>query len=235
MNVIQVREKDNEVAKRIKEMMLENTGAHPLDSGDYYGRGYEIRKEWNWSTIPLVDTNLDEYGLNPVINAYPYLVASLDITPESEVLDQRLKEEIDNSNEDFLTIMERVGQDLEKEKGFLASTVNTYNFDSLLDLVLQAVILYDDSIPYLVLLQTHNGCDVRGGYSTPRAFAVVNEMFLLDLNMDSLDVGCRCGVQNLTEKAKDIEFRRNKKGKIVKTICKKCKKELIITHNLDYS
>jgi len=55
-------------------------------------------------------------------------------------------------------------------------TVNTYNHESWLDSVLQYVVFSWEGDDY-VLLQYHGGCDVRGGYTAPRAFRLLDDRY----------------------------------------------------------
>src|SRR3990167_10080912 len=51
-------------------------------------------------------------------------------------------------------------------------TVNTYNYESLLSQTLQYTYYRRADGDYGALVQVHGGCDVRGGYTRPRAFRV---------------------------------------------------------------
>lgn len=51
--------------------------------------------------------------------------------------------------------------------------MNTYNGEDLLSQTLQYTYFECDGTPY-VLLQVHGGCDVRGGYTAPRAFRLTD-------------------------------------------------------------
>ena len=50
-------------------------------------------------------------------------------------------------------------------------TINSYNGESMLSQVIQYVVYSNENDEPRILLQIHNGCDVRGGYTTPRIFA----------------------------------------------------------------
>ena len=65
----------------------------------------------------------------------------------------------------------------------VAFSENSYNRDSNLSQVIQYTV-YDSG---LVALQVHGGCDVRGGYTAPRIFAIDYEH---DLLMESATIYC---------------------------------------------
>jgi hypothetical protein len=66
--------------------------------------------------------------------------------------------------------------------------VNTYNGESLLTQTLQFVWFSVDQTDY-ILLQIHGGCDVRGGYTMPRAFETTGEGSMWDAAYANIDCG----------------------------------------------
>lgn len=66
----------------------------------------------------------------------------------------------------------------ELSEPFTYNTYNTYNGEDCLSQVLQYT-QFETTDGAFVLLQIHNGCDVRGGYTTPRVFEVGEDGFAL--------------------------------------------------------
>ena len=69
-----------------------------------------------------------------------------------------------------------------------AGVVNTYNSPQALSQTLQYLAWCDEDGNAHVLLQIHNGADVRGGYTAPRAFDLDHEESLT--NVASATLSC---------------------------------------------
>lgn len=63
-----------------------------------------------------------------------------------------------------------LGNGYESDWGY--GDFNSYNDENLLSSTIQGVYWTDPRYGRVVAIQTHNGCDVRGGYSTPHVFTV---------------------------------------------------------------
>ena len=79
--------------------------------------------------------------------------------------------------------------------------INTYNGEKYVSQTLQFMCFTDDLYDY-VLLQIHNGCDVRGGYTAPRIFEINDIDYFLSF-MDTTDIFCDCGEVNLQKMGYD--------------------------------
>lgn len=55
---------------------------------------------------------------------------------------------------------------------FPFNTFNSYNHENFLSSDIQGVAYTDARHGAVVILHTHNGCDIRGGYSTPHVFSI---------------------------------------------------------------
>ena len=98
----------------------------------------------------------------------------------------------------FNTLQGKWKQIVEKTVG--NSVINTYNGECNLDQTLQYLVLTIKEVPdvyvenfgleydTLVLLQIHNGADVRGGYTPPRIFSETEEAFGYDVA--DANLGC---------------------------------------------
>ena len=149
----------------IKGLLCENTGSHLLDSGGAYGYHYQQnQKVKDWDSIPLY--TFDEYGIQ--INVYPFLKQHLSISDVSCLFNNRLKKLMGKSEEDYYSDMHDF---IEQQKLSVVCGVNTYNGESMLSQVLQYLI-FEFNGDHFIILQIHNGCDVRGGYTVPYVFVL---------------------------------------------------------------
>ncbi|MEA3280674.1 MAG: hypothetical protein U9Q38_08775, partial [Thermodesulfobacteriota bacterium] len=162
------------------------------DSGGAYGRHWERNQGVNFEIQPVgaVEFCSHNGGLDilPTLSVYHFLKDRLEYNPE---LDEQYRafagEDLDiHSAEDFAQSIEGRGLYGDGEP----FTVNTYNGEDLLSQVIQYVYWTDDDGAH-VLLQIHGGCDVRGGYTDPVAFDVVDETGIFDNARAS--IYCECG------------------------------------------
>lgn len=172
----------------IESMLKECTGKHFLDSGDYYGRNWEKNQSINFSKIPMF--SYDEHGYT--LNVYPFLCAHLSITEKSKHFQDVYNELYAKSQDSHFQDVENFSQYLIKnnlcqsdnyittQQG-INEPINTYNGESALSQVLWYVIFYDGQ-DYFIILMIHNGCDVRGGYTSPKIFQCDAESFILNMN-----------------------------------------------------
>ena len=155
----------------IASMLTENTGRHFLDSGDAYGRHWQRNAGMtadDWDAIPAA--SLDKWGCFN-LSTYHYLKERLEFAPDLDAMFQ-----------EFYAASEDSGYAASAE--WLASlgieelhSFNSYNGEDFLSQVIQGITFrYGDYYDVYVILQTHNGADVRGGYSTPRVFLVNCDM-----------------------------------------------------------
>jgi len=153
--------------KTFKRLIRENTGANFLDSGSVYGYTYNQPQPDYGIKIEL------DYDRNEVMTTIE----------TSEFLDATLSP-VDKLNDEFSAFiedkrgsyMEMVEQFCEANGLKIVAKENTCNQENdLSQNILFHFILpdsVDDSDWYyknelIVVVQTHNGCDIRGGYSSP--------------------------------------------------------------------
>lgn len=152
----------------LAEMLVENTGAHFLDSGGAYGRHHERnhgKYEIDFDQEPQVSA--DKYGVS--LSVYHYLARRLEYCPD---LQAEFQDFIASSPDDegWLSLAESFAET--KDKSY--QTWNTYNGDCYLSQTVQGVSFRDDKRgETYALIQIHGGCDVRGGYTKPRIFRIV--------------------------------------------------------------
>jgi len=164
----------------IQEMLKENTGRHVLDSGDFYCRHWELNQTRNFDQEP--EAWLEVWDGKPLvtINVYHFLVRALTYDPEADQAFQEFAELPQNQELLWLEVMRAFPDWFARQKGLDRATgfygegkpilINTYNGEDLLSQVLQYVYFEVDGEGF-VILQVHNGCDVRGGYTRPRVFS----------------------------------------------------------------
>ncbi|RLF65108.1 MAG: hypothetical protein DRN30_04585, partial [Thermoplasmata archaeon] len=107
-------------------------------------------------------------------------------------------------SESWLTCMEKFVSEYLKLPDYAWYTVNTYNYDNILSQVLQYTIFnlkgesefYEDCY---VIMQTHNGCDVRGGYSTPHVFRVIDWEYFVMAQHEIYAKCSKCGVNWISD------------------------------------
>jgi hypothetical protein len=197
----------------LAEMLKENTGRSILDSGDFYGRHYERNANRDFeseqpTSLRFKSYRAGEVDINVTANLYHWLAERLEYCPEwdKRFLDYTCLSE--NEDESWLSLAENFGKYLKEQKiaeevgGIYGDdepvTFNTYNGDDLLSQVIQYVHMEIDGEP-LVLLQIHQGADVRGGYTRPRAF-ICNEPEGLFGNADAT-ISCENGHNWTTDDA----------------------------------
>lgn len=176
----------------VYEMLVENTGVHMLDSGGAYGRNWQrnqVRTLEDFQQSKRVVGKFDVYAdgtfdVDVSLSTFHFLV---DILDYDEQLTKSLwefggKEEYwhDSWPETIEKWLEQVDpfKDVPIAKKEWDSE-NSYNGESLLTQVIQfwypRFIFDSDNAP--VILQIHGGCDVRGGYTSPRVFYGDTELF----------------------------------------------------------
>jgi hypothetical protein len=185
----------------LREMLCENTGVALCDSGGTpkydengkyigtehgYGRHFEINQG--------VDFDKNEHSLSftssepdVTLDVYKWLSERVEYDEEMNGLFEEFCKEED-SDESWLSLMVGFPEYLEDRgmdvRGFyrdrnIPAPVNTYNSSCLLSQVLQYVYFSIDDTEYVVL-QIHNGADVRGGYTRPRVFSLTSEISIFD-------------------------------------------------------
>lgn len=164
----------------IIQMFCENTGKEFLDSGDFYGRKYEAAQQiTDWNALPPLTWRKEYFEKN----TYHYLKEMLVYNPDLDREFFEFTESDGHVHEDYTKLMKMFLE----SKGLTPYIQNTYNTDSVIDSVLLFAasenIDLSDPTPYcgaIILLRTHNGCDVRSGYSTPHLFLTVDGEDFID-------------------------------------------------------
>lgn len=184
-----------EVQELVYSMITENTGASILDSGGAYGRHHERNSKRSLEDFiksPECTLTIENWQGNIqfdcTISVFHYMVESLGLDDICKSFNNMSVENWD-SNEFY-------GVSKEGEEFFLSQfevegdTWNTYNHESNLSQILQGCeLVHNDTGRHYILVQAHNGCDARGGYTDAKLFVKDCEYFLAENCLfESVDV-----------------------------------------------
>lgn len=169
--------------RKIAEMLTENTGCHILDSGGAYGRAWQRNQGRDFKSEPATTVEFrvrtwegkSELEVDVTHNVFHWLVEHVeydaDMTRRFNRYAKAHADEYDLTNmQDFPVSLRDKGHEVGGLYGEGEPICeNTYNGECFLSQTLQFVLFTVDDVAY-VLLQIHGGADVRGGYTSPKAF-----------------------------------------------------------------
>lgn len=162
------------VSALLAKMLTTNTGSAMCDSGDAYGRHWERNKGKtvdDFMLEPDVSCSIGSYGYEYTISTFHYLLNSLQL---DELCNKYNKLPCADWDSDICGVSESQSKWLIKHGLRVGASFNTYNGESNLSQVIQGTWLVDDGDNHYLLLQIHQGCDVRGGYTDAKLFQVDN-------------------------------------------------------------
>lgn len=148
----------------IKKLLKENTGTHFLDGGGDSNRHWQNNATRNFNKEPRI--LWDNYGYS--VNIYHYLCDILSTDHNTRRINSFIKRnnlhwvrevEEEITNKDFMS----------HEIEDWSELYNTYNYTENISQTLLFQTFYINGEMY-VLLQVHQGADVRGGYTQTRCF-----------------------------------------------------------------
>lgn len=166
----------------LAEMFTENTGRHFLDSGDAYGRNWERSQGKTVEDFLAAEpiTADAKYGyIDVTLDAFHFLNNRLEFDDKMTAKFVRWSNKPENKDEGWYALMDEWANKKHNDPYDKVYSVNSYNYESLLSQTIQYVGFVHDCQNY-VLLQIHGGADVRGGYTAPRVFRVLEEYALLE-------------------------------------------------------
>ncbi len=170
---------------RIKElifdMLTENTGRHPLDSGGAYGRAWErnqARTIEDFENEPEEKYTYRKSGnyLERTVSVFHFL-SQLDMDELCEEFNAMPCRDWDADDEVYGVSKAQWDWLKANHEVKVGYTFNTYNGDSDLSQILQGSWVEIDDEVYL-LLQIHGGCDARGGYTNAKLFTTPEEYMI---------------------------------------------------------
>jgi len=147
--------------KTLAEKLLKtNTGVHMLDSGGAYGRHWERNQKIDFEKQPEAWADLyPGEAIQPTASVYHWLINNFtldDLCREFNALP------VNDWDSDKAYGLSLDGEKwLENHEFEIGESWNSYNYDGDLSQVIQGCGVGND----YYLIQIHNGCDVRGGYT----------------------------------------------------------------------
>jgi hypothetical protein len=171
----------------IAGMLTEPTGRHMLDSGDAYGRHWQRNAGMTAESFAERPTaSWGWRGEYVIVDLYHWLTERLSFAEELDAEFQRFAEQ--RPDDGWLSIAEEFAEQRWSEAE--RSTINTCNGEDSLSQTIQYVLVLDHAAgEEYVILQIHGGCDLRGGYTQPRVFAVIGDEYCMYENAD-FAAGC---------------------------------------------
>lgn len=175
----------------IYKMLTTNTGISMLDSGGDSGRAWQRNQKktiQDFENEPVVDFETikdakDSSDIDFVVSLYHHLNESLELDDLCKAFNKLPCKEWDS--ETYGTSQKQIDWLIDKGLN-IGDSWNSYNGESNLSQVLQgANVSYNSSnfeYPEYILLQIHNGADVRGGYTDAKLFKVNTDSGYFDVN-----------------------------------------------------
>jgi hypothetical protein len=193
---------------RLYEMMTENTGKHFLDSGMSDGRHWQQNQKLTISDfLERPGATLEtEYGTYPTLDLFHFLNDRVELTKKAQELQSDWESFVADDNAlsfyDLETMETWAGfahEGTEKD----VKMYNSYNWENYLSQTIQYLTFQQD-MSWFVLLQIHNGADVRGGYTLPQVFEIDDEYTFF--SMCSATIQCTGENRNSPEGSEPCEF-----------------------------
>lgn len=186
-------------------MLTTNTGEALCDSGGIYGRHHEKnakRSLKDFENDPAVTIDAEDASnseeVQYTISLFHYLTKSLLI---DAICDDFNSLKCKEWNSDIYGISESQ-KDLLLSNGFeVKDSFNSYNGESNLSQVIQGTYLKNGTDTY-ILLQIHQGCDVRGGYTDAKLFLLSDDCLAPESvygDIDGVNVDNRYNGNTLTD------------------------------------
>jgi len=189
----------------LHEMLTENTGRSLCDSGDYFGRHWERNqcRSFENESESRIHADTGKYGSIWVVHSlYHWLASRLEFNPELDKKFRDFADEPEREKDTWFSCVDQFkdklveeGEESGNEVGGIYGegepmTINTYNSNG--DCLSQVIqfLYWEDQDGAHILLQIHGGADVRGGYTSPRAFDVCGDSELAMLDFDQATVYC---------------------------------------------
>lgn len=171
-------------AQAVKEMMTEVCDKNLFDSGGTYGYAYERRANCDKEPEFKIHYELLDNGklcIEVTKSMYWHLVNTYQYRHDLTVM---LDAYADLKDERYGAYL---GEDFFTSFGLNASSDNTCNIETLLDGTFLFTQAYtSDESTGLFVISTHNGCDVRSGYSSAKVFESPDAEVLYGLDSASL-------------------------------------------------
>lgn len=170
-----MKTQQDKIDRILLSMLKEKTGAAICDSGDAYGRHWERNQSLQLKKLlDSLSVEFDNKCGTYTISLFHYLRTQLDIDETCEKFN-RINVPAKNWDSDAFYGLSTEGEDfLSQINAKIGGAWNSYNGETNLSQVIQGAYIDINEARY-VLLQIHQGCDVRGGYTDARLFKISNE------------------------------------------------------------
>ena len=168
--------------KQLYEMLTTSTGRALCDSGDAYGRNWERNQKLTIddfinsapATLEIVKYD-DGFQFSATISLFHRLNNCLELDSLCEKFNSKKVNDWDGdyygTSASGYKWIKAAGLAPDDDAIGAAGGFNSYNFDNVLSQVIQGHFLRsDDNGDKYLLLQIHQGCDVRGGYTDAKLF-----------------------------------------------------------------
>jgi hypothetical protein len=178
----------------VYKMITESTGIHLLDSGMGEGRHWQQNQKKtlkDFQNEKPIDfeiegwrskedkTPLNSKDINYTVSIYHYLTTTLEL---GGICNRFNRLKCEEWNADYYGISQKQQNILIDKLGLnpVWDSFNTYNGDETLSQTLQGQFFSSDGTDYpdYVLLQIHNGADVRGGYTDAKLFKLEDDRLI---------------------------------------------------------
>jgi hypothetical protein len=145
------------------KLLKTKTGASFLDSGDVYGRHWQSNQDKDFNEEPTAWADLyDGEEIYPTASLYHWLISRFEV---DALCDEFNSMPVNDWNSDKAYGLSEAGEEWLLNHGFeIGDSFNSYNGVCDLSQTIQGAWLNDFYGEYM-LLQVHQGCDVRGGYT----------------------------------------------------------------------
>lgn len=197
---------NTKIQELVYKMMTTNTGVALCDSGGDDGRHWQRNKR-DYPTIDAikkapevevdaVDVAGDSADMVPTVSLFHYLTNALTLDETCEAFNALPCDDWDS--EDAYGVSVAQVEWLRSHGLTIKGTWNSYNGESNLSQVVQgaSVAVEGDALEYptYILLQVHQGADVRGGYTDAKLFKIADGVDYFSTNpsvygtIDGIDV-----------------------------------------------
>ena len=190
-----------DIEEVIDKILKEPIAKHMLDSGGAYGYRFEKNQSEGYpkGMIPVeeyTDKDSQERTLDVTIPVYDLLTYNLERDEDAIAKEQQLMKKLEKLDINPYHIFEVVEVVKEKfQEGMMAiDYINTYNFEEYISQTIQFCPFMSDDEDYIIL-QVHNGCDVRSGYTEPKVFKVNDLMYFIS-GLNDRRCECDCGLND---------------------------------------
>ena len=223
----------------IHDMLTENTGAHMLDSGGAYGRMWEKNRSIkDFRDIPQIRVTTNEWDKKEfTLHRSLFHLLNDHLTFDADMnyrFNRFCKSKDQKDNYWSMSIADFIEKKLEVKT---IIEEYTYNLETNLDQDFCFTIFADHDDKVYAIIQTHNGCDARGGFSTPKVFRLNDDWENLVVKLRDVYADCDCfeinsddaGYHWYSGSVDGFPKEWNVSTRLNGVYCRDCKKEVVFS------